>query len=824
MPPFASPLNPIPYPALYLYPLNDSFIPKHISLINNQRVKIGRQTNAKTVPAERNGYFDSKVLSRQHAEVWEESGKIFIKDVKSSNGTFINSERLSAEGVESDPFELKTDDIVEFGIDIVGEDNKTIVHHKVAARVVCVFTEQDAQAAARAEAQQNPPTYGALGGQGPGVGGAPNAFSFAGPGPGGSNGIPGQPQRRTTMQPQGLVGMGGMGGGARQPGKSGLTFDHILSRLQGELQKSRETGAELHSLTGAMNEIHETLGGNLPPSHPPYPQTLPPVVPPQPSQPSDLSNGSPSNQAPAPRSSDSSSALSELQSQLHETQLSLAAHVDKIRTLENMLAEHEAIKQEVSAMREMMEERKREMELLRLRTQSPNQLRRLHSHVDDQADEYSSDDDDTRSISTVVPHELERVDEEDEDQIAAEEEEEERRRRSNEVRPRTPEPTGMGMQEDDEDHDPSSRQSAPTEPEVSARLHAQSPTATPAAVPDELAQRLTSLANQLESALELSRSLEAQHSTAQTTISVLESKVTALESLVQATQSQVQAQAETQQQLVQAAEAARTASAITHTYDAAAERESLTEMINEWKKNVEGKWDGVQEEWQDERERLRRAKEEWESRVRAVERGLETASSKLDSGLASLASFQALQRPQPNGHAKLNSSGGLVTPPSPRSLSAESTRPRQKKRRTSSTRGRTRSRSQSPIPLPPVEHDHDDASSSSSGLRRRTSWETESNDSEGASHPNGSTKLVEGEVRKSKIFQYPITPEPSLLEQPISGSSSLAASMTDTHTREPPKGLQHHPNSLNNASTAFGVIVVVAAAAAVMWRMKPDGS
>lgn len=78
MPPFASPLNSVPYPALYLYPLNDSFIPKHISLINGQRVKIGRQTNAKTVPAERNGYFDSKVLSRQHAEVWEEGGKVRV--------------------------------------------------------------------------------------------------------------------------------------------------------------------------------------------------------------------------------------------------------------------------------------------------------------------------------------------------------------------------------------------------------------------------------------------------------------------------------------------------------------------------------------------------------------------------------------------------------------------------------------------------------------------------------------------------------------------------------------------------------------------------
>jgi hypothetical protein len=64
------------FPALYLYPLNDSFVPKHISLAGGQRIKIGRQTNAKTVPAERNGFFDSKVLSRQHAEVWEEQGKV----------------------------------------------------------------------------------------------------------------------------------------------------------------------------------------------------------------------------------------------------------------------------------------------------------------------------------------------------------------------------------------------------------------------------------------------------------------------------------------------------------------------------------------------------------------------------------------------------------------------------------------------------------------------------------------------------------------------------------------------------------------------------
>lgn len=70
--------QPPPCPALFLYPLNDSFIPKQIALPHGQgRVKIGRQTNAKTVPGERNGYFDSKVLSRQHAEVWEENGKVY---------------------------------------------------------------------------------------------------------------------------------------------------------------------------------------------------------------------------------------------------------------------------------------------------------------------------------------------------------------------------------------------------------------------------------------------------------------------------------------------------------------------------------------------------------------------------------------------------------------------------------------------------------------------------------------------------------------------------------------------------------------------------
>ncbi|KAH7919818.1 hypothetical protein BV22DRAFT_1133559 [Leucogyrophana mollusca] len=195
---FSSPHNQPAFPALYLYPLNDTFIPKHVTLIDGQRVKIGRQTNTKTVPAERNGYFDSKVLSRQHAEIWEEGGRIFMKDVKSSNGTFINGERLSPKGVESYPFELKNDDIVEFGIDIIGEDNKTIIHHKVTARVMCVFTEEDMQIVARVEQMQggdisDVPNQQATTSANP-------SFSFAQ----NQNG-PAAQQRRPTLQSQDLT-------------------------------------------------------------------------------------------------------------------------------------------------------------------------------------------------------------------------------------------------------------------------------------------------------------------------------------------------------------------------------------------------------------------------------------------------------------------------------------------------------------------------------------------------------------------------------------------------------------------------------------------
>lgn len=124
-------------PVLYLLSLNGTFERKTIGVpFAPESLRIGRQTNQKTIPTATNGFFDSKVLSRQHAEIFaERNGKIYIRDVKSSNGTFVNGTRLSQENRESEPHELTTGDHLELGIDIVSEDQKTVVHHKVAAKV-----------------------------------------------------------------------------------------------------------------------------------------------------------------------------------------------------------------------------------------------------------------------------------------------------------------------------------------------------------------------------------------------------------------------------------------------------------------------------------------------------------------------------------------------------------------------------------------------------------------------------------------------------------------------------------------------------------------
>ncbi len=64
--------------------------------------------------------FKSKVVSRRHCEFWFEKGKWYIRDVKSSSGTFLNHIRLSAPATESKPYPINDGDIVQLGIDFKG--------------------------------------------------------------------------------------------------------------------------------------------------------------------------------------------------------------------------------------------------------------------------------------------------------------------------------------------------------------------------------------------------------------------------------------------------------------------------------------------------------------------------------------------------------------------------------------------------------------------------------------------------------------------------------------------------------------------------------
>jgi pSer/pThr/pTyr-binding forkhead associated (FHA) protein len=92
-----------------------------------ERIKVGRYSERENhalvpmnTPSAAPVGFKSKVVSRRHCEFWFEKGKWYIKDVKSSSGTFLNHIRLSAPGTESKPYPINDGDIVQLGIDFKG--------------------------------------------------------------------------------------------------------------------------------------------------------------------------------------------------------------------------------------------------------------------------------------------------------------------------------------------------------------------------------------------------------------------------------------------------------------------------------------------------------------------------------------------------------------------------------------------------------------------------------------------------------------------------------------------------------------------------------
>lgn len=189
-----------------------------------------------------------------------------------------------------------------------------------------------------------------------------------------------------------------------------------------------------------------------------------------------------------------------MQTQLRETQSSLQAHVDKIRALDRLVEEHEAIKREVGSMREM---------LARARSPLPLQLQLEEGEGEGDlgqgasmlarggSEEEYDDDSDARSVCTIVP-----------------EDEQEHDERHNVGRPKTPEPMGHGLMDD--------------EHQAHQNVHEQNNSAQH----DQnamLASRLEALTAQLEQAIAVSQGLQSHAARASSTIAALEAKVNALE-------------------------------------------------------------------------------------------------------------------------------------------------------------------------------------------------------------------------------------------------------------------------------------------------------
>ncbi|KAI1892366.1 hypothetical protein AGOR_G00132620 [Albula goreensis] len=114
-------------------PNSHPFQERHVYL--DEPVKIGRSV-ARCRSAQNNAIFDCKVLSRNHALLWFDriTGKFYLQDTGSSNGTFINSQRLSQAGEDSPPSQVLSGDIIQFGVDVT-ESSRSVTHGCVVSSV-----------------------------------------------------------------------------------------------------------------------------------------------------------------------------------------------------------------------------------------------------------------------------------------------------------------------------------------------------------------------------------------------------------------------------------------------------------------------------------------------------------------------------------------------------------------------------------------------------------------------------------------------------------------------------------------------------------------
>ncbi|KAL6591149.1 hypothetical protein U3516DRAFT_570606 [Neocallimastix sp. 'constans'] len=136
-------LNIIIYP--YTDPVHDSpalnFPVIRKNMVDGKLLKFGRKVNKEVINDDYFITFQSKVVSRNHAEIWYKEGQLYFRDIGSSSGTFLNKLRLSPSGKESRPYLLRSGDVIQLGIDYHGK--KEDVYKCIMMKIIIQGKEAD---------------------------------------------------------------------------------------------------------------------------------------------------------------------------------------------------------------------------------------------------------------------------------------------------------------------------------------------------------------------------------------------------------------------------------------------------------------------------------------------------------------------------------------------------------------------------------------------------------------------------------------------------------------------------------------------------------
>lgn len=114
--------------------LNETFDRKTLTIpVHPEALKLGRPNSSQKAPNIDNGYFDSKVISREQAELYVKNDQIYLRDKNSSNGTFLNTKKIVQEEV------IKENDVIDLGIDIDSNQTKHQHHRKISCKVESIY-------------------------------------------------------------------------------------------------------------------------------------------------------------------------------------------------------------------------------------------------------------------------------------------------------------------------------------------------------------------------------------------------------------------------------------------------------------------------------------------------------------------------------------------------------------------------------------------------------------------------------------------------------------------------------------------------------------